>query len=110
MEFREAASLLQGASAEAHSIDLGSGFVELVLAKPARHTLRFEKISHLKWTGPDSRSASLDFSVVGLEKLGPSESWRLYARTPEGAELELTCASVSCDGMEVTGVGRAYRH
>lgn len=56
-------------------------------------------------------SAHIDsLETVGLEKLGAGEVWRLYAQTGEGAELELSCRAIHCDGVEVTGIGRSYHH
>ena len=111
MDFREVAAALQGASVSAHRIDLRSNSVELVVpAGPATHTVVFENLLALKWSNTPATPTVLTLSTVGLEKLGPGEPWRLYIRTSDGAELELSCRDVSCDGTAVTGVGRSYRH
>lgn len=115
MDFREVAAALQGADVETHSIELGGGRVRLVTAARSRReraacTVVFDRVTSLKWVGTSERASVLTLSTVGLERLGPGEPWRLYVRTLEGAELELSANAVSCDGEEVTGIGRSYRH
>lgn len=107
MEFREVAAALQGATLETHSMDLGRSQVQLAVPS---HTVIFDGIISMKWVSSQAGPAVLTLSTVGLERLGPGEPWRLYIRTPDGTELELSCRAVSCDGEEVTGVGRSYRH
>lgn len=115
MDFRELAELLHGARIDAQSIDLGGNRVELVISRGTAPngeltSVTFERVAALKWSGASAASPSMTLSVVGLEKLAPGEPWRLYVSTAQGAELELTCGTVSCNGLEVTGVGRSYRH
>lgn len=111
MDFREVAAALQGASIREHRIDLRSNCAELVIpSAPEPRRIVFENLLALKWNNTSAVPSVLTLSTVGLEKLGPGEPWRLYIRTSEGAELELSCRDVSCDGTAVTGVGRSYRH
>lgn len=116
MDFREVAAALHGADVETHSIDLAGISVRLVTAADSRReravrTVVFDRVTSLKWSSSAERASSvITLSTVGLERLGADEPWRLYIRTPDGAELELSALSVSCDGEEVTGVGRSYRH
>ena len=107
--------MLHGSVLESHSIDLTRSRVELAPSAPAagsvvRRTVVFEEVSLLKWTGTSFGSAALRVSVIGLERLGPGEPWRVYLRNGDFGELELTCARVMCGGDEVTGIGRSYRH
>ncbi|MDQ6719005.1 MAG: hypothetical protein M3Z17_11760 [Gemmatimonadota bacterium] len=111
MDFRDVAAALQGASISEHRIDLKLNSVELVVpASPRALAIVFEDLLSLKWSNTSATPTVLTLSTVGLEKLGPGEPWRLYIRTSDGAELELSCRDVSCDGAAVTGVGRSYRH
>ncbi len=111
MDFREVAAALQGASVSEHRIDLRSNCVELVVpATPRARSVVFASLLSLKWSNTSGIPTVLTLSTVGLEKLGAGEPWRLYIRTSDGAELELSCREVSCDGAAVTGVGRSYRH
>lgn len=111
MDFREVAAALQGANISEHRIDLRSNCVELVVpASPLARTVVFESLLSLKWSNTSAGTTVFTLSTIGLEKLGPGEPWRLYIRTSDGAELELSCRDVSCDGTAVTGVGRSYRH
>lgn len=115
MDFREVTAALLGAVLESHSIDLAAGRVELVPVErghsaAGRRTVAFESVSAFKWTATTPRGRELFVSIIGLERLGPEEPWRLYLRSENGGELELTCARVSFGGAEVAGVGRSYRH
>ena len=114
MDFREVAKVLQGSRIAAHSIDLTGNRVEVVTSPKAMgapaHSVCFEGVTALKWSGASPGSSLMILSVVGLEKLGVGEPWRLYISTAQGAELELTCRAAMCDGAEVTGVGRSYCH
>ncbi len=110
MDFREVASALQGARLDAHSLSLDQNAVALsVTGGAASHSVVFSAVTGYKWT-PASPASDITLSVVGLERLGETEPWRLYIRTDGGTEVELSCGSVRCDGVAVTGIGRAYRH
>jgi hypothetical protein len=111
MDFREVAAALYAASIGEHTIDLRSSCVRLVV--PAGHLTRivvFENLISLKWSNASALPTVLTLATVGLERLGAGEPWRLYIRTSEGAELELSCGAIFTDGVEVTGIGRSYRH
>ena len=111
MDFREVAAALHGAQLNEHRIDLQARRAELILpGTPRPRTIAFKGILALKWSSTSATPAVLTPATVGLEKLGPGEPWRLYIRTPDGAELELSCREVSFDGAAVTGVGRSYRN
>jgi hypothetical protein len=113
MDFRDITDRLVGATIDSHSVDLANGIVELAspsISGGAPQQVKFEGVAILKWTSSTNPCGRLSISVIGLEKLGPGEPWRLYIRTSDGGELELTCRSVRGDGEEVTGIGRSYRH
>lgn len=111
MDFREVTALLHGAVVDIREVSLPESLVELrVASASAERVVVFSEVSTMrcKMTPSSARAGSLN--TVGLEKLGAGEVWRLYAQTAEGAELELSCRAIICDGVEVTGIGRSYRH
>lgn len=114
MDFREVTETLQGAQLETHSALLAQNVVELSVRRDGDaggsvRSVRFAAVISYRWTAGASGSP-VTFSIVGLERLGENEPWRLYVRTEGASELELSCGNVSCDGDAVTGVGRSYRH
>ena len=115
MEFRDVTALLYGSELASHTIDLSSGRVALLPAGEKtpvalNRSIAFERVRMLKWTGHTDAGAGMRISIVGLERLGAGEPWRLFLQLDGSAELELTCDSVFCRGEEVTGVGRSYRN
>jgi hypothetical protein len=108
MDFREVTAVLHGSILQSHSIDLANSRVEL--APKDAPSVRFESLTILKWSGTGSPTSAMRVAVVGLERLGAGEPWRLYLKSENTGELELTCARVLCEGAEVTGIGRSYRH
>ena len=92
-------------------VSLSASRVELrVAAGSAERVLVFGGVDTMRCKMGASSAHAGSLETVGLEKLGAGEVWRLYAQTAEGAELELSCGAIHCDGVEVTGVGRSYRH
>jgi len=108
MDYREVTAVLHGSTLKSHSIDLANGRVEL--APDGLPSIVFETVTILKWSGSASAATGMRVSVIGLERLGSGEPWGLYLKGENSGERELTCARVICDGAEVTGVGRSYRH
>jgi hypothetical protein len=113
MDFRDVVAALHGSTIEKHTIDFARNRVEIIPSREAHSEpapISFESVVLLKWSGADPASARIRVGIVGLEKLGPGEPWRLYLKTADGAELELSCARVTSGGEEITGIGRSYRH
>jgi hypothetical protein len=113
MDFRDIVAALHGSTFERHTIDLAQNRVEIIPSREAEGEsapIAFENVVLLKWSGAESTSAKIRIGVIGLEKLGQGEPWRLYLKTFDGAEIELTCGRVTSGGEEVTGIGRSYRH
>jgi hypothetical protein len=118
VDFRDVSAALHHAVFEEHRIDLATNRFELTAASShtepgKRISLIFEGVTAFRWHSKPASSASIDPSIVGLERLGAAEPWRLYLSLPGGGEIELTCARIlsgGTDGAEVTGIGRSYRH
>lgn len=113
MDFRDVVATLHGSVIEKHTIDFARKRVELMPSSEGTSNsqpISFENVALLKWSGSGSSSATIRIAVIGLEKLGQGEPWRLYLKTADGAELELTCGRVTSGGEEITGIGRSYRH
>ncbi|MBA3645563.1 MAG: hypothetical protein H0W63_05240 [Gemmatimonadaceae bacterium] len=72
--------------------------------------LVFHQVEIMRWKPAKNPAPPSPLDTVGLEKLGAGEVWRLYAQTVAGAEIEISCRTIVCDGAEVTGIGRSYRH
>lgn len=87
MGFRDVAAALHHSTLEHNALDVTLGTFELAVSNADEAIL----------------------SVVGLERLAADEPWRLYVRPRTGGELEVTCARISCNGLGVTGIGRAYK-
>lgn len=111
LDFRELSALLHGAAAEISAVSLSESTVTLrVNAGGSERLVVFGEVDTLRCRMAASPAHTGVLETVGLEKLGAGEVWRLYAQTAEGAELELSARTIVCDGAEVTGVGRSYRH
>jgi hypothetical protein len=114
--FRDVAMTLHLASLDGHNFDLGASRFELNTSaagqgRAGSMTLVFEDVTNLRWVRraedvPTGSATTL--TVVGLERMAPGEPWRLYLHPSSGGELELACSRVTCDGVEITGIGRAY--
>lgn len=111
--FREIADALHRAHLNRYHIDLASGRFELTASTPEGGkpplTIVFEGVTAFRWRSESTLASLLQVEVVGLERLGPGEPWRLYLSPRKGSELELTCGAILRDGIEVTGVGRIFR-
>jgi hypothetical protein len=115
--FRDVAAGLHRATLHGHNFDLAASRFELNTTAPGESDgpsmkLVFDDVTNLRWirnpeNDPDGSPTIL--AIVGLERLAPGEPWRLYLRPSSGGELELACVRVTCDGIQVTGIGRAYR-
>ena len=112
MDFREVTEIVLGGLIEFREVSFPSASAELVVSgrNGGTRTISFREIELLKWKGARGNAAPSAIDTVGLEKLGAGEAWRFYAQTKDGAELELSCRSIFCDGAEIGGVGRSYRH
>ena len=113
MDFREVSAFLYRSNVEFKDVSFGRRSVEMKASAPdgcSSHTISFRDVTILKWQSARQASGSGELVTVGLEKLGAGEVWRLYAQTAGHAELELSCRAIYCDGAEVTGIGRSYRH
>src|SRR5438552_18578685 len=98
MDFRDVVAALHGSAIERHTIDFTQNRVEIIPSREEEGesaAIAFENVVLLKWSGVGSTSAKIRISVIGLEKLGPEEPWRLYLKTADAVELELTCARVT---------------
>lgn len=111
MDFRDVTAVLFGAAVDIRSVSLSEGRVELtVMAAAARRAIVFGEVGMLRCRMAASSTHRALLDSVGLEKLGAGEVWRLYAQASDGAELELSCNVIFCDGQEVGGIGRSWRH
>lgn len=114
IDFRAVSAILFRARIDDVSLALQAGRLRLVIrpagAEPARPVaLVFDGVSDFRWrSGTTDVTDPLELSVVGLERLAADDVWRLYAVPVPGAVLELSCRAVSCDGREVSGVGRSF--
>jgi len=127
VDFRDVSAALHRAALEQYTIDLAAHRFELTAinthaGRNERVSLIFEGVIAFEWhskpanagAAGDSGSLSassvpIEPSVVGLERLGSTEPWRLYMSLSGGSELELTCTRILSGEVEVTGVGRSYR-
>jgi hypothetical protein len=111
VDFREVSALLHGAAVDIRAVSLSESSVTLIVAAAdSERLIVFGGVDLLRCRMAASSAHTGLLETVGLEKLGAGEVWRLYAQTAEGAELELSARTIVCDGVEVTGVGRSYRH
>ena len=112
MDFRDVTALLLGAEVEVESLKLAAGSVRMSVRSEGNEatTISFDGVTKMTWKAPGPRAESQTVAVTGLEKLGTGEVWRLYVQATSGAELELSCRAIDCEGREVTGLGRSYRH
>jgi len=113
MDFREITALLHTSLVELEKVLLSARSVELTVSPAdggSRRTITFSDVMIMKWNPAPATNSISAVRTVGLEKLGAGEPWRLYAQTSDGSELELTCRAILCDGVEITGIGRSYRH
>jgi hypothetical protein len=113
MEFREVTAILHGATVVVRALDFSGArlVVDIQGREETRaHEHEFQDVELLRWKTMKNAGPTAALETVGLEKLGAGEVWRLYAQTTIGAELELSCRRIECDGAEVTGIGRSYRH
>jgi hypothetical protein len=106
-DFRALCAALHGAVAERLDVALDAKRVELAAAG---HVVVFEGVTRLAWrSGTPAPLARFVVRTLGLERLKPGDVWRLLLAPEDGTELELACARVTCDGVEVQGVGRSWR-
>jgi hypothetical protein len=106
-DFRALVAALHGAVAERVDIALDAKRVELAAGG---RLVAFEGVTRLTWrSGSAAPLARFVVRTLGLERLAPGDVWRLLVGPEDGTELELACMRVTCDGVEVQGVGRSWR-
>ena len=114
-DFRAVCRALHRSHVERHALDLEGKRLELaVLAathEPAEPvTLVFEGITQFRWQSDSAAPYErMELTTVGLERLAAGDVWRLYLNPSQSATLELSCRRITCDGVEVHGVGRHYQ-
>jgi hypothetical protein len=111
VDFRALCDALAGARLERLELDALAARAELV-ARTDAGTVRveFAEVAVARWSAAaHAPSPGAPLEVVGLERLAPGEPWRAHLAPHARAELEITAARLSCDGAEVTGVGRRWR-
>ncbi len=113
VDFREVAAALHGAVIGAHHLDLSAGRLEFSVKTTKDDaqsvTLIFAGITILNYRGGGTGASAAEIAVIGLERLGSGEPWRLYVEMRNAAELELTCRDIHFGDIQVAGVGRSYR-
>lgn len=114
IDFRAVCRTLYGSRIDRHALDVTTKRLELTIARTddghARSVcLIFEGVTQFRWQcdspAPDER---MELPVVGLERLAAGDVWRLYLNPAPATTLELSCSRITCDGVEVQGVGRSY--
>ena len=114
-DFRTVCGMLHRSEVERHALDLKAKRLELAMLPAAgdhsgRATLIFDGITQFRWHADSAAPYErMELSIVGLERLAAGDVWRLYLHPCRSATLELSCTRITCDGAEVTGVGRQYQ-
>jgi hypothetical protein len=111
VSYRDLCAALYRASLEEHHLDVVSGRFVLLARNRAGEVLRvgMDGVTSFRWTTSSPRPpGALELAIVGLERLGPAEPWRLYFNPSPGTELEVTSLRMTCNGEVLSGTGRRY--
>jgi hypothetical protein len=109
--YRDLCAALYRATLVEHHLDLVSGRFVFLARTRTQEVLRvgMDGITSFRWSATTARPGEgFQLSIVGLERLGPVEPWRLYVSSGPATELEVTSFRMTCDGEALAGTGRRY--